>query len=49
MLELTRTNRPLPAAIGRAVIALFMVVSMRRAAAPAIGAHGHRSGITPFE
>ena len=45
MLELTRTNRPLPAAIGRDFTAVFM----RRAAAPAIGAHGHRSGITPFE
>ena len=28
---------------------VFMAVFMRRAAAPAIGAHGHRSGITPFE
>ena len=45
MLQQTRANRPLPAATGRDVIAEFM----RRAAAPATGAHGHRSEITPFE
>ena len=39
MIHLTHTNRPLPAAIGRDVMAVFMC----RTAAPAIGAHGHRS------
>ena len=39
MLQQTHTNRPLPAVIGCDILAVFM----RRAAAPAIGAHGHRS------
>ncbi|MCY4363221.1 MAG: hypothetical protein OXE42_13730 [Gammaproteobacteria bacterium] len=45
MLQQTRTNRPLPAAIGCDV----MAISMRRAAEPTIGAHGHRSELIPHE